>query len=93
MARSQYFLFMILMVCSTIHCNRERNERNGMNGRNRMNERNEMNRGQNGRGREGRMEESRGNWMVIYCQANPSAALVTAWGNCFNQRSAGVCLT
>ncbi len=78
MVSSQYFLFMILMTCSTIHCRQQRNDGN---------------RGFNERWRQGWREVWREDWRAIYCQANPSAALVTALGNCFNQRPAWVCST
>jgi hypothetical protein len=81
MVGSQYFLFIILITCSTIHCREQRNERNERNGRN------ERNRGSNQRSG----VVWRENWRAIYCQANPSAALVAAFGNCFNQRPASVC--
>jgi hypothetical protein len=78
MVSSQYFLFMILMTCSTIHCRRQRNE---------------WNTGFNERWRVGWREVWREEWRAIYCQPNPSAALVAALGNCFNQRPAWVCST
>ncbi len=81
MVGSQYFLFIILITCSTIHCREQRNERNERNGRN------ERTRGSNQRSG----VVWRENWRAIYCQANPSAALVAAFGNCFNQRPASVC--
>jgi hypothetical protein len=84
MVGSQYFLFIILITCSTIHCREQRNERNE---RNERNGRNERNRGSNQRSG----VVWRENWRAIYCQANPSAALVAAFGNCFNQRPASVC--
>ncbi len=78
MVSSQYFLFMILMACSTIHCRRQRNE---------------WNRGFFERWIVGWREVWREEWRAIYCRANPSAALVAALGNCFNQRPAWVCST
>ncbi len=81
---------MILMTCSIIHCREQRNERNERNGRN---GRNEQNRGFNERRGEGSREVWKENWRAVYCQANPSAALVAALGNCFNQRPAWVCST